>query len=251
MRCNIFKPFEKELFYIFTDRYQGVSPPPYDTLNLAHHVGDDIKNVMKNRMLISRKYGIDLRDLIYMDQIHSSNIALIDNSMQTKIPDTDALITNEKGIYLMVLVADCIPILFFDPVKKAVGAAHAGRAGTFQNISEKTVKKMKESFKSNPEDIIACLGPSIRECCYEVSKEIADITVKNFGEKYIKKRDGGYYLNLQELNKDQLLKAGLKEENIEISKECTRCEKKYFSYRREGVTGRFAAIISLKKEQDV
>ncbi len=246
MECKVFKPFRSKLFYLFTDRYGGVSPKPYQSLNLAHHVGDDIRNVMKNRLIVAKEHNIDLRNLVYMDQIHSDNITVVRDSMQTKISDTDALITNEKGIYLMVLVADCIPVLFFDPIKGVVAAAHAGRAGTFKDISKKTVLKMKEVFGSDPKDVRVCLGPSINSCCYEVSKEIADITAKNFGQKYVIDREGGFYLDLQTLNKDQLLDAGVEEKNISISNDCSCCSEEYFSYRREGLTGRFAGVIGLK-----
>lgn len=243
--CEIFKNY-KELFYTFTNRHGGVSLKPYDSLNLADYVGDDIKNVIKNRLIISQKYSIDLKNLIYMNQIHSDNIEIIENSMINKIENTDAILTKERGIFLMVLVADCVPILLFDPVRKAIGAVHAGRNPTFKKISQKAVLKMKESFKSDPKDILVCMGPSIRSCCYEVSKSLADIAVKNFGKKYVLEREGRFYLDLQTLNKDELLEAGVREENIEISNRCTCCLRDYFSYRRERVTGRFAAIIGLR-----
>ena len=251
MECKLLKPYRDILFHTFTDRYGGVSKPPYDSLNLATHVGDDIKNVMKNRVIISKMYSLDLRNLIYMDQIHSDHIEVIKDSMQTKIPNCDGLLTDQKGISLMVLVADCIPILLFDPVKKVIGAVHAGRNSTFKKIAKKSILKMQEVYGSESKNIIVCLGASIHKCCYEISKDIADIAIKNFGEIYIKRREERYFLDLQLLNRDQLLEVGVKEENISISDECSCCNDEYFSYRRDGITGRFAGIISLRRDHEL
>jgi len=104
---------------------------------------------------------------------------------------------------------------------------------------------MIKEFESNPKDIVVSLGPSIKECCYEVGEDLADIAKKSFGEKYVIKRGGSFYLDLQTLNLDQLKSVGVKEENVEISSVCTCCDKNYFSYRRDGVTGRFAGVIKL------
>ncbi len=245
-KSEIFKPYKDIIFYAFTNRYGGVSPKPYDSLNLGHHVGDDIKNVIKNKKLVAKKYSLNLNKLIYMNQIHSDNIEIIKDSMNTKIENTDAILTSQRDIALMVLVADCIPILLFDPVKKVIGAVHAGRNPTFKKIVSKSVLKMRDVFKSRPKDILASLGPSIRSCCYEVSKDIADIALKNFGQKYVIKRGEKFFLDLQTLNKDQLLEVGLKEENIEIIPKCSCCDREYFSYRRDKITGRFAGIIGLR-----
>jgi len=237
----IFAKYEDNLFFTITNRYGGVSPKPYESLNLALHVEDDPKNVLENRTILAEKYNFILQNLIYMEQTHSSNIALINDSSMNKIENCDALITNVKNIPLMVMVADCIPILFYDPVKNVIAVAHAGRNGTFNEIAKKTIVKMVDEFGCNAKDILVHLGASIHECCYEVGEEIAKIV----DERYVSKRDERWYLDLHSMNVNQLQKVGILKKNIEVSSTCTCCDKDYFSYRREGVTGRFAGVMVL------
>ncbi len=245
MEFSQFRKFENALFHTLTDRYGGVSQKPYDSLNLALHVGDDVKNVLENRILTSEKYNFPIKNLIYMNQVHGNRVIMIEDAMNNRIDDCDALITNERKIPLMVMVADCIPILFYDPVKNAIGVAHAGRNGTFLRIAQKTVLKMQEAYSCEMKDIMIGLGASIQSCCYEVGKELADIATKNFGEGFIMMQEEKYFLDLQALNRAQLLELGIKDENIEISSSCTACDENYFSYRREGETGRFAGFIMI------
>ncbi len=242
---NIFKPYYKELFANFSDRWGGVSRPPYHELNIALHVEDNPINVLKNREIIAKKFNFYIDNLIYMEQTHSDNIKIIDDTFINKIENCDGIITNKSNIPLMVMVADCIPVLIFDKEKKVIGAIHAGRNGTFKQITKKAINLMIKEFDSNPDDILVTLGPSIHSCCYEVGEDLADIAQKSFGENYIIKRDNRFYLDLQTLNFDQLKSVGVKEQNIEISPICTSCNKNYFSYRRDGVTGRFAGVIKL------
>jgi len=237
----IFDKFQEKLFFTVTNRYGGVSPKPYESLNLALHVEDDPKNVLENRAILADKYNFILQNLIYMEQTHSSNIAVIKDSSINKIENCDALVTNVKNIPLMVMVADCIPILFYDRVKDVIAVAHAGRNGTFNLITKKTIIKMVDEFGCKSKDILIHLGASIHKCCYEVGEEIAKIV----DEKYVSKRDERCYLDLQGMNIDQLLSLGVLENNIEISETCTCCDEDYFSYRRDSVTGRFAGILKL------
>jgi YfiH family protein len=228
----------ENIFAKITTRYSGVSDAPYDSLNLALHVGDNPKRVLENRTILSQNCDFYLDNLIYMDQTHGDNIQIVKDSAINKIPDCDAIITKQRNIPIMVMVADCIPILFYDPVKKIIAVAHAGRAGTFKSISKKTVLKME----SEPSDVLVYLGASIKQCCYEVGDGVGEIVKKSFGKKYMKKG----YLNLQQMNLDQLISIGVKKDNIEISPICTCCNGDYFSYRREGTTGRFAGLMMLK-----
>jgi len=246
MEFGKFRKYERELFHTITDRYGGVSQEPYESLNLALHVGDRIENVLENRVLTSEKYDFDIKNLIYMDQVHGSDVAVIEHTMENKIASCDALITNVSNIPLMVMVADCVPILFYDAVKKVIAVAHAGRNGTFLRIAEKTVLKMQEQFSCKSDDIMVGIGPSIGSCCYEVGKELADICIKSFGEGYIMIKEEKYFLDLQSLNRAQLLAVGIPDKNIEISSICTACDENYFSYRREDKTGRFAGFMMLR-----
>lgn len=235
----IFTQHEDSLFFTITSRYGGVSKAPYDSLNLALHVKDSPKNVLENRTIISEKHNFLIENLIYMEQTHSANIAVIKDGSLNRIENCDALITNVKNIPLMVMVADCIPILLYDPKKKVIAVAHAGRNGTFNEIAKKSVLKMVDVFGCEASDILVYLGASIHKCCYEVGVEIARLV----DDKYKVKRDEKWYLDLHSMNVDQLRSVGI--EDIEISSICTCCDKDYFSYRREGVTGRFAGIIKL------
>lgn len=243
---KLFNPFIDGLFFEITNRYGGVSSAPYDSFNFALHVGDNPLKVLENRMILAEKSDFLVENLLYMDQTHSDNIAVITDCAVNKIEDCDAMITHQKNIPLMVMVADCIPILLYDPVKKVIGVAHAGRNGTFKEIAKKTVLKMKETFDVKVSDLLVYLGPSIHACCYEVGSEIAEIVIKNFGEKYIKIVEQRWFLDLQHMNLDQLMDIGVQKEHIETSLICTCCDKDYFSYRREGVTGRFSGIIKLR-----
>jgi YfiH family protein len=235
----IFASFEDRLKFSITNRYGGVSKVPYDSLNLALHVKDNPKDVLENRMILSQKHNFILENLIYMNQTHSSNIAIIKDTSINKIENCDALITDVKNIPLMVMVADCIPILVYDPKKEVIAVIHAGRNGTFNEISKKTILKMKDEFGCKADDILVYLGASIHGCCYEVGEEIARLV----DDKYVEKREESWYLDLQSMNVEQLKSVDVT--SIEVSEICTCCNEDYFSYRREGTTGRFAGILKL------
>ena len=246
MQFEIFSDAAEQLLCAVSNRHGGVSPAPYDTLNIALHVGDDPKNILQNRIVLSQKFDYLPENLIYMEQTHSTNITVVEHAACNKIENCDALITGQRNIPLMVMVADCIPLMLYDPHKKVIAAVHAGRNGTFGNIASKTVATMQEQYGCDAATIRAALGPSIHPCCYEVGKDLADITYNSFGDKYIQIREGRYYMDLQRLNVDQLTAVGLQPEMIEVSSICTACDSNYFSYRREGTTGRFAGVIKLK-----
>lgn len=211
--------------------------------NIAYHVIDkkQYKDVENNRINLEKTYGIDVSRLKYMDQIHGNDVKIVDEDFNL-YEKCDGLITNKKNTPLMVMSADCIGILFFDNVKQVIAVAHAGRNGTFLNISSKVISSMVENFNTNPKDIEVILGPSIGMCCYEVSVEMAQIVEQSFGKEFT----NGRYIDLQGINKMQLLQMGLDEKNIFISEICTKCKgKEYFSYRNDKSCGRFAGIVSL------
>ncbi|MCT7638240.1 peptidoglycan editing factor PgeF [Aliarcobacter butzleri] len=217
--------------YFFSDKTDG---------NLAYHVGDIKENVDKNRQKLALKYDYKNEDLCYMNQIHSANVVVVDENSPKYIDNCDALITKTKNLPLMVMVADCIPILMFDQVKGVIAAIHAGRNSTFLKISEITAKEMIENFSCKTENIKVIMGPSIQKCCYEVNDELKNIVEKSFGKEFV----FGNNIDLQGINKKLLENLGIK--NIEISSICTKCSNKpYFSYRKEKNTGRFAGIIML------
>ncbi len=245
MEFNILRSYSSRVMNYTTDRFGGVSKSPYDSLNIALHVEDNPKDVISNRIIISQKLGFLAQNMIFMDQVHEDNIVNISDTSQNKITSCDGIITDIKNIPLMVMVADCIPLTFFDPIQNVVGVAHSGRNGTFLEISKKMVKNFVDNYGSKAEDIVVGIGVSIHSCCYEVGESLANIAIKNFGEKYVTLRDEKYFLDIQTLNFDQLIEAGVLSQNIEISSCCSCCDPNYFSYRREGLTGRFASFVML------
>ncbi|KAB7887316.1 peptidoglycan editing factor PgeF [Poseidonibacter ostreae] len=221
----------KDILSIFTDIHDG---------NLAYHVGDEKTNVDKNREALALKYNYDYKELVSMNQTHGNNVEIITKDSKKIIDDCDALITNVKDIPLMVMVADCIPILLHDEKKGVIAAIHAGRNSTFLRIVEVVINKMKENFGTNPLDIKAILGPSIQKCCYEVSSELVNIVKTSFGSQFVKGRN----IDLQGINKAILEEN--KVEKIDVSTICTKCTSKvHYSYRKNPKTGRFAGIIKL------
>ena len=189
-------------------------------------------------------------------QTHTDNVKVVRKI--EKLEDTDGIITNKKEIALITTSADCISLLLYDPVKKAIGSIHSGWKGTLKGIIVKAIEKMKNEYKSNPEDIICCICPSIRQCCFEVDEDVKDLFYNKYKElKNIdeiiklgdKKEDKQkYYIDTVKINIELLKNIGLKEKNIIDSNICTMCHSKEFhSYRTDGKSfGVNGAIIALK-----
>jgi len=212
--------------------------------NIAYHVQDIKENVEKAREEIAKKHGYESGKLCYMNQIHSNIVQIVNDTH--RLYKCDALVTNKLNTPLMVMVADCIPILFYDEVKSVIAVAHAGREGTFHNISKNTVDTMIETFNCKASHIKVTLGPSIGKCCYEVSKHIADKTSLEFGKIFVNNRN----IDLQGINIKQLLEIGIEKENIILSDICTKCANEpYFSYRKDSKCGRFAGVIMMKRSK--
>ena len=189
-------------------------------------------------------------------QTHTDNVKVVRKI--EKLEDTDGIITNKKEIALITTSADCISLLLYDPVKKAIGSIHSGWKGTLKGIIVKAIEKMKNEYKSNPEDIICCICPSIRQCCFEVDEDVKDLfynkykDLKNIDEIIKlgdKKEDKQkYYIDTVKINIELLKNIGLKEKNIIDSNICTMCHSKEFhSYRADGKDfGVNGAIIAIK-----
>lgn len=227
-----------EILYTFTTRESGG--------NLAFHVGDDIEAVHEHHELLSEELGYKKDALVHMKQIHSDIVHVVSEQDDFHTPPTcDALVTNRKNVPLMVMVADCTPVLFFDPTCKAIGVAHSGRAGTFGNIVKNVVETMKKEYGSKPEEIIVSIGSAIGACCYEVGAEIYE-EAQEFRYAF-EKRGESYFLDINKIILKQLKECGIKEEHIQNEGVCSSCNtEQYFSYRAEGQTGRFAGILMLK-----
>ena len=224
--------------YLFTDRFGGFSQGVYDSLNLALHVGDNPENVKLNRDVLIEK--INTENLVFMDQLHQDNIEIISSKNQNKAVECDGMITALKDVALCVMVADCIPILFYDSSRKVIAVAHAGRNGVYLKIANKIIEKMIVDFSCSAENIKVFIGPSIKSCCYEVKNDVT----KGF-ENYLHINSGKIYLDIVQKCIYDMQSIGIKKENTDISATCTSCDKDYFSYRRDGITGRFCGVIRL------
>lgn len=225
--------------YSFTTKSDG---------NLAFHVGDAIDKVNMTHQRLAEKLGYEKKNLVHMKQVHSNDIQILSNSECFLSPPTcDALITDKINTPLMVMVADCAPVIFYDDVKKVIAVAHAGRAGAFKNIMQNTLNSFTNNFDSSIDNVYVEIGANIHACCYEVGSEVHD-EAKSLNLDYaVQCKNGQYFLDINSILMKQLLQAGIDEKKIEVSKECTLCNKsKYFSYRDKQDTGRFCGVIYLK-----
>lgn len=243
----------------FTTRLGGVSRGQYASMNMSFTNGDNKDNVVKNYEILLSHLGLDYKKAVLSHQTHTNNIRIITEKdigkgivMERDYNDVDGLITNLKGVTLVTQYADCVPLLFFDPVEGVVATSHAGWRGTVKEIGLKTVLKMKETFGSLPENILAAIGPSIDMCCYEVDdpviNEIKALNYLDYNKVFFSKGNGKYQLNLKEANRQILTHAGIKNENICVSDLCTCCHSEIFHSHRAtaGKRGNLAAVIALK-----
>jgi len=215
--------------------------------NLAFHVNDIESNVILNHRILANDLGYNVNTLVHMKQIHSNDVIVVTKKHDFSHPPTcDALITNKKNIPLMVMVADCAPLLFYDTQKDTIAVAHAGRVGAFKNIVKNVLQTFTEDFKADISDIIVSIGPSIGVCCYEVGNEIYEEAKELDLDFAITVQNERYFLDIRKILKKQLLEAGVAEKNIEISPLCNACNTQdFYSYRVEKETGRFAGVIFL------
>ena len=218
-----------------------------ESKNLAFHANDIYTDVVQNHKQLAKELGYDYETLVHMQQIHSNIVKIVTEEDDFEHPPTcDALITDKQNIPLMVMVADCSPLLFFDPKQNVISVAHAGRAGAFQNIIQNVLNSFLNDFNSNIEDIVVSIGPSICQNCYEVNNEIYQEAKKLTLDYAIKKDDEKFYLDIRKILHRQLHVTGIKEKNIEISEICNCCHADtFYSYRKKHNTGRFAGIIML------
>jgi polyphenol oxidase len=194
-----------------------------------------------------------VNSLVLARQVHGDNIEIAESkdagrgaySIEDAIPDTDAMITTSKSISIGILTADCVPVMIFDPVKSAIGIAHAGWKGTILMLPAKTILKMKESFGTDPSDCMVALGPSIGLCCYEVGEDLITQFNKAFGAGKCTK---GNKLDLPQTVRLQLIDVGVNADNIISDESCTACNLDlYYSHRAEnGITGRMMSVIRMK-----
>lgn len=247
----------------FSTRLGGVSSGHFATMNLGSDAvqdGDVPENIRENFRRIAESIGIKTSSIVISKQVHKTNILLVDENDRGKgllrerdFDEIDGLITNTPKVTLVTKYADCVPLFFVDTAKKAIGLTHSGWRGTVMKIGKITVERMHEAFGSNPEDIIAVIGPSICKDCYEVGEEVANEFLNAFEGNtkntiIIDKGNGKYLCDLWAANRAVLSEAGLKESNIHTSQVCTACNSDLlFSHRKTGgKRGSLAAFLAIK-----
>lgn len=233
---------QSPLKHAFSSRKGGVSPAPFESLNLGPDVGDDAENVPENRRRFLQILDAGVDRLAMGEQVHGNHVEIV--SQPGLYPATDGLITARRGIVLAVKIADCVPLLFFDPVKTVLAVVHAGWRGVIYGIIPAAVQSMIDEFFVRPENLLCAIGPSIRSCCYEIQRDVAD----RFDDDAIIRRGGKLFLDLIHVIKKQLELLGLKSDNVDISEYCTHCQGElFFSYRRDGIhSGRMMLAAGLK-----
>jgi len=231
---------------IFT-RQGGCSPAPYGSLNVSMGVGDSSENVQQNRRRIMDCSGGT--ELIFTNQLHGVKVLALKKEDMSEISidkkptfEGDALVTDVRGKSLVIKVADCQAVMMYDPMRHVIANVHSGWRGSIHNIIAKTIDTMRERFSCRPEDIHAGVGPSLGPCCAEFIHYKKEIP-----EAFWKYRIAEDHFDFWTLSCDQLCEAGVRADNIRLSHSCTKCHPdRYFSYRGEGRTGRFAAVITLR-----
>jgi len=252
--------------HLCTTREGGVSSGIFRSMNLSYIRGDTKENVDENFRRVAQCLGCSADDMVCTDQTHTVNIRIATQQDRGKgitrerdFTDIDGLITAERGIVLAGFFADCVPLLFADPVKKVIGIAHSGWRGTVGEIGRHMVEKMQDGFGCDPADLHAAIGPSICQDCYEVSEDVIEIIRNRFEEAYwphfFREKEGAvlgkqkkYQLDLWELNRQILLWSKIPEDQIEVTDLCTCCNPEVlFSHRAShGKRGNLGAFITLK-----
>lgn len=245
----------------FSTRFGGVSTGIYASMNLSFSRGDEERSVLENYKRIAGAIGIPFESIVTSDQTHTTNVRKVGkedcgNGVRKPRPYTevDGLITDEPGVTLATFYADCVPLYFVDPVQRSIGLSHSGWRGTKDKMGKVTVEAMRREFGTNPKDVIAAVGPSICQDCYEVSEDVAEAFADAFRPElhrklFYKKKDGKYQLNLWEANRQVLLEAGILEKNIQMPNLCTCCNPEFlFSHRAsKGKRGNLGAFLMLKE----
>ena len=251
---------EKEFLHGFSTRLGGVSKEHLYSMNLSFARGDKEENVRENFQRIAHAVGFSEEKMVFTHQTHTTNVRKVTEedwgkgfSKERDYSDVDGLITNVPQTVLTTFYADCVPIYLVDPVKKAIGLCHSGWRGTVGKISQMTIARMQEEYDSDPKDILAAVGPSICQNCYEVSGDVIEQFQDSFHEKYWKelfyqKENGKYQLNLWKANEIILEEAGITKEHISVTDICTCCNPQLlYSHRAsKGQRGNLAAFLMIR-----
>lgn len=246
--------------HLFSTRMGGVSEGIYSSMNLSYTRGDKKEAVDENFRRIAAALGCSVEDMVCSDQTHTTNLRIVGRADGGKgitrardYSDVDGLLTDEPGVYLATFFADCVPLYFVDTKRKAIALAHSGWRGTVARMGRCVVEKMREAYGTDPADLVAAVGPSICQTCYEVSEDVAAAFAAAFAkpgqerEILLAKGGGKYQLDLWRANEIVLTEAGIPEENIQATDLCTCHNARYlFSHRAShGQRGNLGAFLGL------
>lgn len=264
----IFEEELKGLVWGATYRMGGASKAPFDSFNMAYHVGDDVDDILANRLMLAQYLGVSPERLTNANQVHGLNVVKVDGSnvgagafsLEEAIPDCDALMTNVKQAPLLLFTADCVAVGIYDPLHKAVAVAHAGWKGTIGQLPRLTLEAMGREYGTRPEDVYVFLGPSIGPASFEVNEDLAE-RFRQEEESFVKagydtvvnyrQRPGASHqtphVDLWGFTLASLTMQGVGRDRIVVSGTDSMTSETCFSYRREeGTTGRMAMFMMLK-----
>lgn len=246
--------------HLFSTRMGGVSEGIYRSMNLSYTRGDEKESVDENYRRIAAALGCSVEDMVCSDQTHTTNLRIVGKADGGKgitrkkdYANVDGLLTNEPGVYLATFFADCVPLYFVDTKRRAIALAHSGWRGTVARMGQCVVEKMREAYGTDPADLLAAVGPSICQECYEVSEDVADAFLAEFAkpgqerEILLSKGGGKYQLDLWRANEIVLTEAGVPSKNIQVTDLCTCHNDRYlFSHRASrGQRGNLGAFLGL------
>ena len=249
--------------HAFSTRLGGVSEGIFSSMNLSFTRGDEEAHVRENYRRLAAAVGFSCEDLVCSDQTHTTNVRVVTEADRGKgftrpkdYTDVDGMVTNVPGLVLATFYADCVPLYLVDPVHRAIGLSHSGWRGSVGKIGKHTVEVMREQYGTRPEDLVAAIGPSICQDCYEVSSDVIEAFQKAFDRRYweelfYRKSDGKYQLNLWRANELVFREAGLSQEQIVTTDVCTCCNPALlFSHRAsKGKRGNLGAFLMLKERK--
>lgn len=249
--------------HCFTTRAGGVSKGIFSSLNLSFTRGDDPEAVQENYRRVAQALNVDYERIVCSDQTHTTNVRVVTEADAGKgvirpkdYTDVDGMITNVPGLTLGTFYADCVPLYFVDPIHRAIGLSHSGWRGTVARMGRETLRRMREEYNTEPQDVLCAIGPSICQDCYEVSEDVAEEFRKEFigheQEILINKGKGKYQLDLWKANEIVLLEAGIRREHLSVTDICTCCNPdQLFSHRAShGKRGNLGAFLGLVPMSD-
>lgn len=245
----------------FSTRLGGASKGRFATMNFSYSRKDDPADVLENFTRMADALGVERDRMVVSYQTHTTNVRRVTREDEGKgvirerdYRNVDGLITDVPGITLVTFYADCVPLYLVDQVHHAIGLSHSGWRGTVRRMGQVTMDAMKEAFGTRPEDVTACIGPSICRDCFEVGEEVAEAFADAFDPKYrdalyrANAKPGKYQLDLWKANEIIFQEAGVPKEQIHTTNICTMCNSDYlFSHRRVGEErGNLAAFLSIR-----